>query len=129
MDGSINEIQFSSEGAVYGSIKESDLAKANFNWEVQTKLNFDFNVRGVGPNYEDPWEVKVGFFDVNKNVLWSDSRSGYGTEAGEDVHMEWVFTDQNRDLDEIVVLLEGGDAGFWKGYYGTIFRGMDLYLS
>ena len=86
-------------------------------------------MRGFGPEFEDEWKVRVAFLDVNKNTLWSDSRSGLGTEAGEDVHMEWVFTDQNRDLDEIVVLLEGGDAGFWKGYYGTIFRGMELYLS
>ena len=67
-------------------------------------------MRGGEPNYGDPWEVIVVFKD-NENILWSDSRSGRGTEAGEDVHMEWVFTDPNKgDFDKIVVYLKGGDV-------------------
>ena len=51
-------------------MKEFYIARANFNWDVQTKLNFDFNVRGGGPDYEDPWEVIVAFVDVKNNTLW-----------------------------------------------------------
>ena len=69
------------------------------------------------------------FLDVNENTLWSDSRGGIGTEAGEDVHMEWVFTNQNGDLDKLVVELYGKSVEVWEGHYGTIFRDMDLYLS
>ena len=57
MDGIGKEIQFSTDwDSVKSSIKEFYLAKADFNWDdVQTKLNFDFNVRGGGPDYGDPW--------------------------------------------------------------------------
>ena len=86
-------------------------------------------MRGCKPNYKDKWKVTVEFLDVDGNTLLFDSRSGEGTEAGEDVHMEWVFTSQNGDLDKIVVELYGKSVEFLDGHYGTIFRDMDLYLS
>ena len=88
-------------------------------------------MRGCKPDYKDKWKVTVEFLDVDRNTLWSDSRSGRGTEAGENVHMQWDSTAlaQNGDFDKIVVTLEGTDVEYWLGNYGAIFRGMDLYLS
>ena len=131
MDGIGKEIQFGyGWEVVKASIYESDLAEADFNWDVQTKLNFDFNVRGFNPDYAaEYWRVELFFRDVYGDTIWHYRRSGIATEAGEDFHMEWVFTDQNGDLDKIDVTLEG--SGTWDevGDFGTIFRGMDLYLS
>ena len=55
MDGIGKEVQFSYEWRVVDDyILGSDLPKTD-NWDTQTKLNFDFNVRGGAPNYADPW--------------------------------------------------------------------------
>ena len=131
MDGIGKEIQFGyGWEVVKASIYESDLAEADFNWDVQTKLNFDFNVRGFNPDYAaEYWRVELFFRDVYGDTIWHYRRSGIATEAGEDFHMEWVFTDQSEAFDMIVVTLKGGDVEDWFGHFGPIFRNIDLYLS
>ena len=131
MDGIGKEIQFTTDwDSVKSSIIEFDLAKADFNWDdVPTKLNFDFNVRAGLPWRGDYWEVNVAFVDESIDSRWSNSRSGRGTIAGEDVHMEWDWPIQ-ENLDMIEVTLRGNEVEYdSKGHYGTIFRNIDLYLS
>ena len=131
MDGIGEEVQFAGFWhAVRASTSKSDLVDAEVNWDAWTKLNFDVNVRGFEPEYEDYWRVNVKFLDVDGDTLLFDFRDGFGTEAGRDVHFEWDTTSQIEDFDKIVVTLFGGDVeGDSYNYVGPVFRGMDLYLS
>ena len=80
MDGIGKEIQFSYYwDAVSASTEQSDHAGANVNWDRLTQLNFDFNVRGAGPDYGDDWKATVAFLDYYGTTLCSDSREGRGT--------------------------------------------------
>ena len=88
-------------------------------------------MRGGWPDYADQWRVTVDAIDLNGGTVWSETRSGTGTEYGEDVHMQWdeAFLKEKGDFEKLVVTLEGTDTEYWAGNYGVIFRGMDLYMS
>ena len=77
VDGFGKEIQFSYEWAsVYASTLWHEHDDDDVNFDVQTQLNFDFNVRGDGDDPKDDWIVTVVVLNVYGNTLWSNERSG-----------------------------------------------------
>ena len=131
-DGRGKEIQFSYYwDSVYAQTSAADHANANADWDALTQLNFDVNVRGGWPTYSDGWKIRVEAFDASGGQLWEESKEGSGTEAGEDVHMQWDTQAEGKfeNVDSLKVTLSGTDAEYWAGNYGAVFRGMDLYLS
>lgn len=86
-------------------------------------------MKGGWPDHGDSWKVTVTGYDVNGGVVFTDSRSGTGTEAGEDVHMDWPMRNLTDGTESVKVTLSGTDAEYWAGNYGAVFQGMDLYIS
>ena len=131
-DGRGKEIAFSYYwDTVYAQSFNADHANANADWDTVSQLNFDVNVRGTWPTYEDEWKVSVEALDANGSRLWEESRSGSGTDVGEDVHMQWDTKAEGvfENVGSLKVTLSGTDAEYWAGNYGAVFRGMDLYFS
>ena len=88
-DGHGKEIQFSYYwDAVYAQAYQADNANADVDWEALTQINFDVNVRGGWPAYADWWRIEVQALSASGRLIWYDSRNGFGSEAGEDVHMQ-----------------------------------------
>ena len=89
-DGRGKEIAFSYYwDTVYAQSFNADHGNANVDWDAVSQLNFDVNVRGAWPTYEDGWKVSVEALDASGSTLWEESREGTGTADGEDVHMQW----------------------------------------
>ena len=89
VDGRGKEIQFSyfwdrAKAKAY----LADFKNADVDWEALTQINFDVNVRGGWPAYEDWWRIEVQALSASGRLIWYKSRNGFGSEAGEDVHMQ-----------------------------------------
>ena len=93
-------------------------------------LNFDVNVKGGWPTYEDQYKIKIQGLLADNTEVWAFSKSGTASTSTQVVHQSFDFSDPKyQKAEKITVTLSGKDVEFWAGNYGPVFQGMNLYFT
>ena len=91
-------------------------------------LVFSYDVFGGAPVYEDQWQAQLLISTHSRGTIqWIES--GTGTQGGE--HKVRIWSLDGAEFDDIAYIrltLWGADAENWAGFYGPIFRNIELSL-
>ena len=91
-------------------------------------LALSYEVLGGAPVYEDEWAAFLQIHTHSRGTIqWVES--GTGTQLGENKQRVWSLDgEQVDDIAFIRLTLWGNDAENWAGFYGPIFRNIELSL-
>ena len=133
-DGLGKEIQFSYYwDDVYASAVQKEMASNMPELsaeDTEAWLNFDVNVKGGWPTYEDQYKIKIQGLMADNTEAWSFSKSGTASATTQVVHQSFDFSDpEYHKAEKITVTLSGKDVEYWAGNYGPTFQGMNLYFT